>query len=187
VNPRLLHAHLDFYAALRAPSALSKLRKELIATAVSADNGCRHCTQLHGGFLGKLTTDEGLVHALMTDPASAPLHGADRALITYALKLTRTPREVCESDVAALRAAGFDCRVRDDELAMLWDKLAFLAPLALATTALDAPYGDVRADPRYRGCQDEVLAVARAEGAAVDETALHALEEAAVDHRDAEK
>jgi uncharacterized peroxidase-related enzyme len=43
----------------------------------------------------------------MTDPAAAPLHGADRALIAYSLKLTRTPREVRESDVAALRAAGF--------------------------------------------------------------------------------
>src|SRR5438876_839557 len=107
VSPHLLHAHLDFYAAVGAPGALSKLRKELIATAVSADNGCRHCTQLHAGFLGKLTTDEGLVRALMTDPAAAPLHGADRALIAYALKLTRTPREVRESDVAALRAAGF--------------------------------------------------------------------------------
>lgn len=79
---------------------------------------------------------------------------------------------------ARLWAAGFECGVRDDEISLLWDKLAFLAPIALATTALDAPYGDVRADPRYRGCQDEALAVARAEGAAVDETALRALAEA---------
>ena len=106
VSPRLLHAHLDFYAAVGAPGALSKLRKELIATAVSADNGCRHCTQLHGGFLSTLTTDEALVRALMTEPATAPLDGADRVLIAYALKLTRTPREVCQSDVEALRAAG---------------------------------------------------------------------------------
>jgi len=94
-------------SALGVPVALSKVRKELIATAVRADNGCRHCTQLPRGFLGKLTTDQGLVRALMRDPATAPLHGADRALITYALKLTRTPREVRESDVAELRAAGF--------------------------------------------------------------------------------
>ena len=94
-------------SALGVPVALSKARKELIATAVSADNGCRHCTQLHKGFLGKLTTHQGLVRALMTDPAAAPLHGAARALITYALKLTGAPREVGESDVAALRAAGF--------------------------------------------------------------------------------
>ena len=43
----------------------------------------------------------------MTDTATAPLHGADRALITYALKLTRTPREVREADAAAQRAVGF--------------------------------------------------------------------------------
>ena len=83
-----------------------------------------------------------------------------------------------EPVAAELRAAGIDCRVRADELSLLWDKLAFLAPVALATTALDAPYGEVRDDPRYRGCQAEVLAVARAEGALVDEKALHALQEA---------
>ena len=42
VNPRLLHAHLDYYGALSASSALSKLRKEYIAVAVSAENGCEH-------------------------------------------------------------------------------------------------------------------------------------------------
>ena len=42
VSPRLLHAHLDFYGSVSASSALSKLRKEMIATAVSADNGCEH-------------------------------------------------------------------------------------------------------------------------------------------------
>lgn len=107
VSPRLLHAHLDFYGAVGAPSALSKLRKEMIATAVSADNGCRHCTELHGGFLGKLTTDAALVRALMTAPDSAALEGPDRLLLAYALKLTRTPREVGQRDVEALRAAGF--------------------------------------------------------------------------------
>jgi len=107
VSPRLLHAHLDFYGAVGAPGALSKLRKEMIATAVSADNGCRHCTALHGGFLGKLTSDAALVRALMTAPDSAALAGPDRVLLAYALKLTRTPRDVCQRDVEALRAAGF--------------------------------------------------------------------------------
>jgi len=36
-----------------------------------------------------------------------------------------------EPVAAELRAAGIDCRVRDDELSLLWDKLAFLAPVAL--------------------------------------------------------
>ena len=38
---------------------------------------------------------------------------------------------VCEE----LRAAGLTCEVRDDEITMLWSKLCFLAPFALATTA----------------------------------------------------
>lgn len=62
-----------------------------------------------------------------------------------------------------------------------WDKLAFLAPLALATTALDAPFGAVREDARYRGSQDEALAVARAEGARIDVEALRRLQAAAPD------
>ena len=62
---------------------------------------------------------------------------------------------------------------------LLWEKLAFLAPIALATTALDAPLGAVRDDARFRGCQHEALAVARAEGAHIDEAALLALQEAA--------
>jgi len=42
----------------------------------------------------------------MTDPAAAPLEGADRALVAYALKLTRTPRAMHAADIEALRAAG---------------------------------------------------------------------------------
>ena len=76
---------------------------------------------------------------------------------------------------ADLLAAGIDCRVSDDELTLLWEKLAFLAPVALATTALDAPLGSVRDDERFRGCQREALAVARAEGAHVNEAGLLAV------------
>jgi 2-dehydropantoate 2-reductase len=80
-----------------------------------------------------------------------------------------------------VRTAGIDCRVRDDELTLLWDKLAFLAPLALATTALDGPLGAARSDDRYHGCQLETLAVAHAEGAHIDEPALRTLQASAPD------
>ena len=36
-SPRLLSAHLEFYGALGGPGVLSKLRREYIATAVSAE------------------------------------------------------------------------------------------------------------------------------------------------------
>ena len=79
-------------------------------------------------------------------------------------------------DVAAeLQAAGLDTRVRPDEVSLLWDKLAVLAPFALATTALDGPLGAVREDERFRGCQEEVAAVARAVGAHIDGELLRTL------------
>ena len=86
-----------------------------------------------------------------------------------------------EPVAAELRNAGIECRVRDDELTLLWDKLAFLAPIALATTALDAPLGGVRDLERYNSCREEALAVAGAEGARLDEAALFALQQATPD------
>jgi len=82
---------------------------------------------------------------------------------------------------AELRQAGIETRVRDDEPTLLWEKLAFLAPLALATTAFDAPLGGVRGDARYQRAQDEALAVAGAEGAHIDAQAVKALAAAAPD------
>jgi 2-dehydropantoate 2-reductase len=84
------------------------------------------------------------------------------------------------NDAAAeLQAAGLDTRVRPDEVSLLWDKLAVLAPFALATTALDGPLGAVRGDARFQGCRDEVIAVARAFGAEIDGDAVSAMLEAA--------
>lgn len=89
----------------------------------------------------------------------------------------RTELAGAELAAATLRNAGIECAVAADERSLLWSKLAFLAPIALATTALDAPLGDVRTDERFTGCRAEALAVARAEGAHVDEASLVALQQ----------
>jgi 2-dehydropantoate 2-reductase len=77
-----------------------------------------------------------------------------------------------------LRSAGFDVALASDELRLLWEKLAFLAPLALTTTALGAPVGVVQADPewnlRLARCHEETVAVAIAEGAALAASTLRA-------------
>lgn len=41
-------------------------------------------------------------------PPAAELSAADRAMLDFAVKLTRTPRAMTRDDVEALRAAGFD-------------------------------------------------------------------------------
>lgn len=84
-------------------------------------------------------------------------------------------------DIAAeLRDAGIDCQVEDgDPVTLLWQKLAFLAPVALTTTAFGGRLGDARERDVFRRCQAEAVAVARAEGAGLDEPALQALTEGA--------
>lgn len=76
---------------------------------------------------------------------------------------------------ADLAAAGLAVNVLDDALTLLWDKLIFLAPVALATTALDGTLGDAREDDRLLASHEEAVQVARAEGAAVDADAARAL------------
>jgi 2-dehydropantoate 2-reductase len=83
--------------------------------------------------------------------------------------------------VDQMLATGIDCRACADELSMLWQKLVFLAPLALATTAFDGPLGKVRHDEWFLRCQKETLSVAAGEGATVDGKALTALLESAPD------
>ena len=110
VSPAHLAAHLDFYERLGRIGALSRKRKELIAVAVSAENGCRHCTALHAGFLRAHRVEERVVAALAADPGAAldagAVTGVDAVILRYALKLTRTPAAMTADDVASLRAAG---------------------------------------------------------------------------------
>ena len=46
------------------------------------------------------------MRAIETAPGEAPLPPPDRAIVAYALKLTRTPRAMARADVDGLRAHG---------------------------------------------------------------------------------
>ena len=87
------------------------------------------------------------------------------------------PRERVEELAARLDGAGLQVTERDHEPTMLWDKLAFLAALALLTTRYEAPVGDIRTDRRdlMLAVVDEIVAVARAAGADVGAGAVVAL------------
>ena len=61
----------------------------------------------HGAGLLRVTKDEALVEKIKADWRSADLPSADQAMLEYAEKLTRTPREVSRDDVQTLRDSGF--------------------------------------------------------------------------------
>ena len=84
------------------------------------------------------------------------------------------------SDICtALTDAGIECQVHPDGSSLLWQKLVFLAPVALATTAFGSTLGEVRDSELFLRCQAEAVAVARAHGATIDESALQAATSAA--------
>ncbi len=64
----------------------------------------------HSGALRRLIRDDGLVDALQVDPLAAPVPARERALLRYAVRLTREPASVTRADLDAVRAEGWDDR-----------------------------------------------------------------------------
>jgi 2-dehydropantoate 2-reductase len=83
-------------------------------------------------------------------------------------------RDRVESIAAHLAATGIGVHIRDDELAMLWDKFALLGPLALLTTHERANAGAIRSRRRDEAIAliGEVAAVAWADGVEIDRDAI---------------
>ena len=63
--------------------------------------------QHHGAGLRRLIKDDALIEQLKRDWRQADLDDANRAMLTYAAKLTLEPWNMVEADVMALRQAGF--------------------------------------------------------------------------------
>jgi 2-dehydropantoate 2-reductase len=83
-------------------------------------------------------------------------------------------RDRVESVATHMRAAGLDVRIREDEPAMLWEKFAFLGPMALLTTHERGNAGAVRTGRREDAIAliSEVAAVAAAERVDIDPQAI---------------
>lgn len=107
LRPQALQHHLDLYMGLMfGPGGLSRRQRELVAVAVSQANGCAYCVAHHVEALGKYVRDPDQLAALSERAGQPFLSAADRQLVAYAVKLTRSPEQVVAADVAALRDAG---------------------------------------------------------------------------------
>ena len=116
-----LAAFIGIYNDLMlAPSGLTKTEREMIAVAVSAENRCVYCLTAHGAALRELTGDPALAEVIAQNWRAAPLPARQRAILGFAVKLTRTPAEMGEADRDALRDAGLDERA-------IWDVAAVAA------------------------------------------------------------
>ena len=94
-------------ALLRAPNALTRGERELIAAYVSRLNDCTFCCNSHSTFAA-LQLEEGwrLVDQVLADPDTADVSPKMRALLGIARHVQAGGRQVTDEDVARARAEG---------------------------------------------------------------------------------
>jgi uncharacterized peroxidase-related enzyme len=113
LNPEAMMAHLDLYKILMfGASGLSRRQRELVATVVSALNGCAYCVRHHAEALRAYVKDEDFVAQVQRDYTQAPLNARDRAMLDYARQLTQAPATLTQNDITKLQKAGFS----DDDI-----------------------------------------------------------------------
>lgn len=146
-----------------------------IVTVVPLLNGIDHVALLRRSF-----NHESVVPGTIAVESErvAPGHIIQRSPFVR-LALSATGERQMEGVARRLRHAGFSCEFQTDEKTMLWSKLAFLAPFALATTAGNKSKQEIFADPVWRARLEltvrEACAVAAAEGASVDQLKIQTM------------
>lgn len=112
-------------AVMERVGGLSKMEREMIVVATSAAAKCTYCVIAHGAILRIRAKDPQIADRVAVDYRHANLSPRHVAMLEYALKLSRVPDEVTDSDLVALREHGFD----DDDV---WDISAVVAFFALS-------------------------------------------------------
>jgi 2-dehydropantoate 2-reductase len=172
------------WITVKAPAleaALGSIPPEVLGHGVLVPllNGVDHVGRLRDGYgAERILPGTIRVEADQEGPGRVRHHSASADVqVAPNLATQERAQTLCEE----LLDAGMGCEVQDDETTMLWSKLCFLAPFALATTASEGSLGGVRVDPgrwaSLEQCVSEACAVGSAEGAMVaPEPILAALE-----------
>ncbi len=160
--------------ATQLDSALERVSPDVLAGALLVPllNGVEHLTALRQRYPEAVVTGAVIrVESTRTSPGEIR---HDSPFASVELAVPPAGEQAVRRLAAHLEQAGLDVRVRDDEPGVLWDKLAFLAPMALLTTHAQGPVGVVRDRRRedMNALVAEAAAVARAEGAPGDEQSV---------------
>lgn len=92
---------------MRGPSGLSKTQREMIAVVISAESGCPYCHAAHAAALRLRLKDAALVDRLAVNYRQVELDPRDRAMLDFAVKLTKTPDQCGQGDLQCLREVGY--------------------------------------------------------------------------------
>jgi uncharacterized peroxidase-related enzyme len=112
-------------ALMEKASGLSKAEREMIVVATSNANQCQYCVVAHGAILRIRAKDPLIADQVAVNYRKADITPRQRAMLDFAMKVSRDAGRIDESDFAALREHGFS-----DEDA--WDIGAVAAFFALS-------------------------------------------------------
>lgn len=74
---------------------------------ISAESHCLYCEIAHAAALRLRTKDAALVDRLAVNYRHVDLEPKDRAMLDFAVKLTRTPSNCEQDDIEGLRRVGY--------------------------------------------------------------------------------
>ena len=112
-------------ALMEKPSGLTKAEREMIVVATSAVNQCQYCVVAHGAILRVRAKNPLIADQVAANYRKADLTPRQRAMLDFAMKVSRRAEETDEGDFAGLRAHGWT----DEDI---WDIAAISAFFAMS-------------------------------------------------------
>jgi len=108
-RPDELRAFLAYHdALLLKDGALSKGEREMIIVATSGANNCLYCVVAHGAILRVYEKKPLIADQVAVNHRKADITPRQKAMLDFALKVTRASHEIGEADFESLRAHGFN-------------------------------------------------------------------------------
>ncbi|WP_372739703.1 peroxidase-related enzyme [Neptunomonas sp.] len=109
-RPAEFRAFFAYHDAImeREESTLTPAEKEMIIVATSAANGCQYCVVAHGALLRVFAKEPLLADQIAVNYLHAPISPRQKAMLSFSLKLSRTPELIQDADYAALKEHGYD-------------------------------------------------------------------------------
>jgi uncharacterized peroxidase-related enzyme len=112
-------------ALMEKDGGLTKAEREMIVVATSGANQCQYCVIAHGAILRIRAKNPLLADQVAVNYRKADITPRQRAMLDFAMKVSREAEQVSEADFVALSEHGFS---QDD----IWDIAAISAFFALS-------------------------------------------------------
>ena len=109
-RPEEFRAFFAYHDALmeKETPGLSMAEREMIVVATSARNQCQYCVIAHGAILRIRARNPYIADQVATNYRKADISERQKAMLDYALKVSRKAETVDESDYKRLNDFGFD-------------------------------------------------------------------------------